>query len=157
MTRKSSLPPNSSSLPNSSPPSSSSSEASPASSSEPSPVSSTIEIINEERFFFQANQLNGHESELISEITHAMSIFPNENDLPVVGQLTDYTDVFSLVGHYTRQIVRFCKSLPAFRWLPEDDQILLLKPFHAEIVSIRTAFLFNPTVDGFNLITVREI
>lgn len=68
--------------------------------------------------------------------------------------MDNFVDVFTLYGRYTRKIIKFCKNISPFLYLGPEDQLRILKPFHAEIVSIRTAFLFNPKLDGFFIILV---
>lgn len=75
--------------------------------------------------------------------------FENERTMPVTVQLTHFMDAFSLYGRYTKKIVKFCKTITAFRHLTPNDQLALLKPFHSEIISIRTSFLYDPQTDGF--------
>lgn len=66
--------------------------------------------------------------------------------------LSGYREVFSLYGRYTKKIIKFCKGLSSFKHLEQRDQLSILKPFHSEIISIRTAFLYDPTRDGFYIL-----
>ena len=104
----------------------------------------------EEAIFYTADRLNSHELEQINELDRAMNTcFANEKSMPVAVELTHFMDAFSLYGRYTRKIIKFCKTITAFRDLHSNDQLALLKPFHSEIISIRTSFLYDPASDGF--------
>lgn len=108
------------------------------------------QITREEAIFYTADRLNSHELEQINELDRAMNTcFANEKSMPVAVELTHFMDAFSLYGRYTRKIIKFCKTITAFRDLHSNDQLALLKPFHSEIISIRTSFLYDPASDGF--------
>lgn len=90
--------------------------------------------------------------ELIVELESAMGHFADENSMRVIGQVEDYFTAFNLYGRYIKSIVRYCKAIPSFKSLEQDDQLTVLKPFYAEVISIRTAFLYNQALDGFRIL-----
>ncbi len=111
-----------------------------------------MEVSREEAVFFQGSTLNAHELELIGELEAAMGVFADENSMRLIGQVDDYSVAFNLYGRYIRPVVRFCKAIPAFKALDQEDMLVVLKPFYAEIISVRTAFLYDRSLDGFRIL-----
>ncbi|KAM9214658.1 nuclear receptor subfamily 1 group I member 3 [Leptosomus discolor] len=65
-------------------------------------------------------------------------------------------DVFSMLPHFAdlstfmiQQVINFAKEIPAFRSLPIDDQISLLKGATLEICQIRFNTVFNPETNAW--------
>lgn len=98
-------------------------------------------------------QLNSLELTLLAEVDSAMTAsFVEENRLPVTGSRTSSLDVLNMLSLYARQIVRFCKSIAAFKALPKEDQLTILKPFYFEIMVIRIAFHYDEQRHAFPLV-----
>lgn len=104
-----------------------------------------------------ASDLMAQERQLISNMQNAMhSTFVDENNLQIIGLVTDIVDSFNLSGLYIRSIIRFCKSIPAFKQLSEPDQLLILKPFYYEILMCRFAYLWDYGRYGYPIIQVSQ-
>ncbi len=98
-------------------------------------------------------ELSPTEASLIAEVDAAIAAsFVEENRLPVTGSRTSSIDVLNMLSLYARQIVRFCKSIAAFRLLPKDDQLTILKPFYFEIMVIRISYHYDEQRHAFPLV-----
>jgi len=102
-----------------------------------------------------ATYLNSHERNLIAQIQSAMSVFEDENSL----RLVDRTDVgvydaLNMHLFYARRIVKFARSFPAFKCLPQEDQLCILKAFCFEFLSMRFAFIYDIEKDGHAVLAV---
>ncbi|KAH9408007.1 Ligand binding domain of hormone receptors protein, partial [Tyrophagus putrescentiae] len=134
-------------------PSSSSSEDDPNSSTFSSSSSSSSSSSPPLHLFCPLLELSPTEASLIAEVDAAIAAsFVEENRLPVTGSRTSSIDVLNMLSLYARQIVRFCKSIAAFRLLPKDDQLTILKPFYFEIMVIRISYHYDEQRHAFPLV-----
>ena len=67
-----------------------------------------------------------------------------EKHLDIIGEVTDFNDALRLAQHYIRKIIKFVKSLAAFRAFSSDDQLIILKGFFSEMLILQIAYMFRP-------------
>ncbi len=66
-------------------------------------------------------------------------------------------NVVSHADHYfISKIVKFCKQFPDFKSLSQDIQLVILKLFYAELMTIRVAFNYDYEKKGYPLIEVKS-
>ena len=86
-----------------------------------------------------------------------MEHFEDENKLPCIGELTDFSNLCNMPVNYIKRIVQFCKKITAFTCLTNvDDQKLILKPYFMEFLCLRFTFLFDVANDGHMILAVCE-
>lgn len=98
--------------------------------------------------------LNQYEKFLLTEIESAMSVFSEEDKLPISSVLDDFGRAFNLAGNYARSIIKFCKSFDDFKCLSQTIQVIILKEFYFELCSVRFAFYFDAEKDCMRMIEV---
>ena len=107
--------------------------------------------------FEQSNELNSNELEMLFELQQAMACFANEyacqRTIDYVPSHEHTTIVPS--GIYVRQTVQFCKQLPTFCRLTEDDQLCLLKALYPELSAIRIAYTYDSVQNTYPVFVVR--
>lgn len=86
---------------------------------------------------------------MIAELQHAMGHFVEEIALPEVRSTTDIVEVLSWPKIYSKRIVKFCKSIRAFRSLKDEDQLAILKPFYYQLLVVRAVFMFDAHRNGY--------
>lgn len=92
------------------------------------------------------------EIRLLTEIDLALGVFEDETQLPLSGVVTNLVGVFNWPSVYARRIVKFCKSMSAFKILPQDDQLLILKYFYMNLLTCRVSFTWNEAQFGYPII-----
>lgn len=96
--------------------------------------------------------LNQYEKFLLTEIESAMSVFSEEDKLPISSVLDDFGRAFNFAGNYARSIIKFCKSFDDFKCLSQTIQVIILKEFYFELCSVRFAFYFDAEKDCMRMI-----
>lgn len=99
-------------------------------------------------------ELNSHELQTMTEIEKASSVFEEESSLKVAGEAFGIIYISRTVTAYSRRTVKYCKSIQTFRELHNKDQLKQLKPFLYDIMVIRGAFQYNPSLDVFKMLEV---
>lgn len=101
-------------------------------------------------------QLADWELRTIGAVAEASKLagFFEENTFQVVGEMTNLIEALNLAELYIKKTIKFCKHFEAFRELPQDDQLLLLKDFFTELMLIRICYVFVPEKDAFVVIQV---
>lgn len=61
---------------------------------------------------------------------------------------------FNLQETYIKKIIEFCKSIDAFHCLKSQDQLIIVKGFFTESLTIRCAYHYDAEQDGFPVRTV---
>lgn len=97
---------------------------------------------------------NSYEMSFFAEVQSAMSIFLDERTLPVEKNATNLLNIFNTHGFYIRKIIRYCKKINAFAVLKEADQLIILKEFYCDILTIRASFNYDTEKDGFPFLEV---
>jgi len=101
------------------------------------------------------NELSATEWNWIGEVQRAISVFENENSLPLTGKAATLPQAFcKFSSHYIKRIVAYCKQIAAFRSLNREDQFALLQSFYTEIHAIRFAFNYKEEDGGVRMIEV---
>lgn len=99
-------------------------------------------------------ELNRHEKRHIDSLNSAFDIFANENDATFIKVSDDVVSSFNTPAIYATKIVKFCKQFPDFKSLSQDIQLIVLKLFYPEIMTIRIAFNYDYEKKGYPLIEV---
>lgn len=95
--------------------------------------------------------LLSYELKLLAEIEKSMAanFTVDERKLKVVGYVSKISDSFNASAVHIRQVIKLCKSISGFKNLPMNDQMILLKNFYPSMITVRTAWVFNPQLDGY--------
>src|SRR5699024_5760199 len=101
--------------------------------------------------------LQCHELGHLEEVQNAMLIFPDETQYRITGSATNMMEAVNLPCVYIRKIIKFCKQIEAFKGLPQNDQLCLLKSFFPNVNSVRFSYLYRPDLDGIPMIKVGEL
>ena len=98
--------------------------------------------------------LKAYESVYFNEIQNSMAIFVDECKLPVSGHETNLLAITNIYSSYIGYVIKYCKRFAAFRGLPAEDQLIVLKNCFQEMLTIRSAFNYNPEKDEILAIAV---
>lgn len=101
-----------------------------------------------------ATELGIEERKQLEEIARAMAVFADERHLPRYGLLNDIGDAFNWPANYATQVVAFCRRMSAYDCLPPADQLAVLKAFYMELLTLRTAFNYDPPSNGYPVLAV---
>lgn len=146
--------------------SSSSPSLSPASPSSPSSESGEKQLINSPSNSFDSLNLGAFEVACIGEVkragrvfqsnpveqaeNHATTTIRNCENNSVIGSSSNLLQALSLQETYIRKIIDFCKSLASsFACLKPADQMVMVKNFFEDSLTIRCAFHYDYLQDGF--------
>lgn len=100
------------------------------------------------------NDLTEPELHFISELRNGMEVFVDERTLRTAGHVFNMLDALNMQSLYTRRIIKFCKSISAFRQINATDQLTILKGVFHEINFIRHTYLFDPEDGEIQIIGV---
>ena len=99
-------------------------------------------------------QLKLFELARLFEIQHAHATFTQQHALPLVGEVSNVFEVLNMSAYIVKNVVTFVKQIAAFRSLPQDDQLILLKSFYPEKHCVRVAYHYNQEKDGLPMLAV---
>ena len=92
---------------------------------------------------------------MIEDINEANAAnFVEELDIEVKAEIVTFTDGLNSPSVYIRRIIKFCKSIAAFRRLDREDQLLVVKPYFTEMLLARFSFAYSLKEDAFPVIAV---
>lgn len=97
--------------------------------------------------------MSAYEERVLSEVNQRCQwIFAEELSLPVTGEASSFGHACNLPGLYIRKIIRFCKSIPEFKCLSNEDQLKIIKPYFTEMLLVRFTFAFSEEHNAFRVI-----
>lgn len=108
---------------------------------------------NRPKYHFPTD-LGVQERKQLAKLTSAMAVFADERHLPRQGLLSDLGDAFNWPANYAKKVVAFCGHLSAYTCLPPGDQLSVLKSFYMELLTLRTAFNYDPVANGYPVLAV---
>ncbi len=97
----------------------------------------------------RATNLSKYELDKIKSIQKSLSVFDNENNLPVDREASGLMEGINIPTHYVKKIIQFCKSIPEFNCLKANDTLVILKQFTCDLMFVRSTFMFDTTKNGF--------
>lgn len=97
----------------------------------------------------RATNLSKYELDKIKSIQKGLSVFDNENNLPVDREASGLMEGINIPTHYVKKIIQFCKSIPEFNCLKANDTLVILKQFTCDLMFVRSTFMFDTTKNGF--------
>lgn len=101
-----------------------------------------------------ASNLSYYERQMIGQIQNAMSLFEEEKTLPVRCVVTKINDSINWPVFYAKRIIKFCKRIPPFNDLTKEDQLIIIKPFYIQLLSVRCYFMFDYKQNGYYVLAV---
>lgn len=87
-------------------------------------------------------ELQTYEKECLLLLHKAASVFTENANYEVVCQPTDLLLSINIGELFCRQYVEFCKNLPYFKILKQDEQLILLKSAFTDITCMNIAFSY---------------
>lgn len=114
----------------------------------------SIDVSSRKRKY--AFDLNACERNCIRELETAMSVFKDEATLPSIGPMSSLEEAFNWPTNYSRKIIQFCKRIPAFTLLQQNDQLIIIKAFYMEFLTLRASFAFEPDKNGYRVLAVNK-
>lgn len=84
----------------------------------------------------------------IGEIEQAISVFPNEHQLPLIGSSKDLIYLANLTEPHARRAIKYCKGIDVFRQLKPPDQLQLFKSFFLEYTVVHMSHNYMENKDG---------
>ena len=102
----------------------------------------------------KAIRLSEYESAKMNKLLHAMNVFVEEHQLPVLRTTANIYDGFVSAEFNIKVITQFCGRLASFNSLTGADQLAILKRFCLDLFFIRGSFQFDLERKGFAVVLV---
>lgn len=103
----------------------------------------------------QSLNFTAQEQQVLTELQNALNVFEDETKLKIVKTVSCVIEAFNVPSIYARRIIKFCKSISAFKILKEPDQYIILKNFYLKILMLRISFMWDVEKNGYPIIQVK--